>query len=63
MLYRNKNNNQHTHTHTHTYIKNHDSICINNLNIYIISHVYEKLFTHLTQKRTELESKYQRKSY
>ena len=45
------------------FIKKHDPIRINNLNIYTISHAYEKLFTHLTQKRTELESRYQKKSY
>jgi len=54
MLYCNKDNNQHAHTHIYI-IKKHDPIHINNPNIYTISHVYEKLFTHLTQNQTELE--------
>ena len=46
MLYHNKDNN-------HIYIiKKHDSIHINKSNIYIISHAYGKLSTHLTQKQT-----------
>jgi hypothetical protein len=48
----------------HIYIiKKHDLIRINNSNIYIIFHAYEKLSTHLTQKLTELENRYQKKSY
>jgi hypothetical protein len=57
MSYRNKDNNQ------HIYYQKHDPICINNSNIYIISHAYEKLSTRMTQKLTELENRYQRKSY
>jgi hypothetical protein len=45
------------------FIKKHSPIRIKNLNIYIISYAYENLFTHLTQKWTELESRYQKKSY
>jgi len=48
----------------HIYIiKKHDLIRINNSNIYIIFHAYEKLSTHLTQKLTELENRYKKKSY
>ena len=53
MLYQNKDNNQHIYI-----IKKHDSIHINKSNIYTISHAYEKLSTHLTQKQTEAKSKY-----
>jgi hypothetical protein len=58
MFYRNKDNNQHI-----SIIKKHDPIHINNSNIYTISHAYGKLSTHPTQKRTELESRYRKKSY
>jgi len=43
--------------------KKHDPICINNSNIYIISHAYGKVSTLLTQKWTELENRYQKISY
>jgi len=59
MLYRNKDNNQ----YIYIYIKIHDPIRINNSNNYTISHAYEKVSIHLTQKRIELESTYRRKSY
>jgi hypothetical protein len=58
MFYRNKDNNQHI-----SIIKKHDPIHIHNSNIYTISHAYGKLSTHPTQKRTELESRYRKKSY
>jgi hypothetical protein len=62
MLYGNKDNNQYIYIHIY-YIKKHNAIHINKSNIYTISHACKKLSTHLTPKQTELESKYQRKSY
>jgi hypothetical protein len=50
MLYRKKDNNQHVYI-----IKKHDLIYVNNSNIYNISHAYEKLSTHLTQKHIPKE--------
>jgi len=44
-------------------IKKHDPIHINKSNIYNISYAYEKLFTHLTRKQTEVKSRHRRKSY
>jgi len=44
-------------------IKKYDPIHINKSNMYNISHAYEKLSTHLTQKQTEVKSRYQKKSY